>query len=306
VSGSPLYSAAFLRSVSRSFAISIRLLPSDLRQPVSLAYLLARLADTVADRCALPADRKQQWLSAWRHSIASFVPPPPIEHAASQLGTPERTLLAAAPVLIEQLAALDAASRVHLQRVLDRLTSTMIWELQRLTAESPPLSESELEQYSEGIAGCVGEFWTALLSDRLLLAGADRSAMSRLGRRYGRGLQWINITRDRDEDAQRDRRFISNREQVPRLRRRAQWLLLCGARYAAQLPIGAWRVRIATLLPAVIGLRTLAVGAQPGAKLGKLGLLAALALTTLAALWPRGPLWAYRISRPQPSSEEIR
>src|SRR5207249_9321028 len=35
-----------LRSVSRSFYLSIRFLPAQLREPVALAYLLARTTDT--------------------------------------------------------------------------------------------------------------------------------------------------------------------------------------------------------------------------------------------------------------------
>src|SRR5205807_9515090 len=38
-----------LRSVSRSFYLSIRFLPAQLREPVALAYLLARATDSVAD-----------------------------------------------------------------------------------------------------------------------------------------------------------------------------------------------------------------------------------------------------------------
>src|SRR3954447_22498343 len=38
-----------LRSVSRSFYLSLRFLPKPLRDPLSLAYLLARATDTIAD-----------------------------------------------------------------------------------------------------------------------------------------------------------------------------------------------------------------------------------------------------------------
>src|ERR1700736_5905472 len=44
-----------LRSVSRSFYLSIRLLPGKLREPVGLAYVLARATDTVADTSGIPA-----------------------------------------------------------------------------------------------------------------------------------------------------------------------------------------------------------------------------------------------------------
>ena len=46
---------AILKSVSRSFYLTIRLLPRALRAPVSLAYLLARATDTIADTAEIPA-----------------------------------------------------------------------------------------------------------------------------------------------------------------------------------------------------------------------------------------------------------
>src|SRR5262249_32426307 len=43
-----------LRRVSRSFYLSLAILPSSLREPIGLAYLLARASDTVADTRLLP------------------------------------------------------------------------------------------------------------------------------------------------------------------------------------------------------------------------------------------------------------
>ena len=39
-----------LRGVSRTFSLTLRVLPRSLRGPVGLAYLLARTADTIADK----------------------------------------------------------------------------------------------------------------------------------------------------------------------------------------------------------------------------------------------------------------
>ncbi len=47
-----------LRGVSRSFYLSIRLLPAGLRRPVALAYLLARAADSIADAGTLPSGER--------------------------------------------------------------------------------------------------------------------------------------------------------------------------------------------------------------------------------------------------------
>src|SRR5215475_6905354 len=51
-----------LRSVSRSFYLSIRLLPQQLREPIGLAYLLARTTDTVADTTRIPRTLRMESL----------------------------------------------------------------------------------------------------------------------------------------------------------------------------------------------------------------------------------------------------
>ena len=43
-----------LKSVSRAFYLSLRVLPADLREPIGLAYLLARAADAIADTPLIP------------------------------------------------------------------------------------------------------------------------------------------------------------------------------------------------------------------------------------------------------------
>src|SRR5438034_5726291 len=53
---------SILRSVSRSFYLSIRILPARLREPVALAYLLARSTDTVADTAAIDKDVREETL----------------------------------------------------------------------------------------------------------------------------------------------------------------------------------------------------------------------------------------------------
>src|SRR5215212_2282819 len=58
-----------LRSVSRSFYISIRFLPAELRQPVGVAYLLARATDTIADTSGIPAEVRRPKLKALASAI---------------------------------------------------------------------------------------------------------------------------------------------------------------------------------------------------------------------------------------------
>jgi hypothetical protein len=60
----------FLKSVSRSFYISIRLLPRPLRQPVALAYLLARTSDTIADSSAVNVEKRIELLDRFARAVA--------------------------------------------------------------------------------------------------------------------------------------------------------------------------------------------------------------------------------------------
>jgi farnesyl-diphosphate farnesyltransferase len=50
-----VYQDQILPRVSRSFALTIPRLPLDLRTPVTNAYLLCRIADTIEDESALSA-----------------------------------------------------------------------------------------------------------------------------------------------------------------------------------------------------------------------------------------------------------
>src|SRR5437667_5387507 len=58
----PNLRGSILASVSRSFYLSIRLLPKKLRDPVSLGYLLARASDTIADTTELPIELRTEKL----------------------------------------------------------------------------------------------------------------------------------------------------------------------------------------------------------------------------------------------------
>ena len=58
-----------LPGVSRSFALSLRILPRPLRTPLGITYLVARAADTLADTPAVPATDREGGLLALRAAI---------------------------------------------------------------------------------------------------------------------------------------------------------------------------------------------------------------------------------------------
>src|SRR5690242_13364728 len=97
-----------LRSVSRSFYLSIRFLPSQLREPVALAYLLARTTDTVADTAGIPGNVRVEALKMLSDGIQGQAPralvgDQLVSFAPLQENAAERRLLDSLPDYLEWL-----------------------------------------------------------------------------------------------------------------------------------------------------------------------------------------------------------
>src|SRR5437667_7230330 len=125
-----------LRSVSRSFYLSIRFLPAQLREPVALAYLLARTTDTVADTPRISGTLRVETLQTLSKAIqgkasrsvavylvASFAPLQ--QHAT------ERTLIESLPDCLEWLDHLETADRNEIRTLLEKITQGQMLDLKR-------------------------------------------------------------------------------------------------------------------------------------------------------------------------------
>ena len=107
-----------LKGVSRSFYLSIQVLPRGMREPVAVAYLLARAADTIADTRALPPKQRLEHLLAFRGWVEGTASPEAIdrivqstkEHA--EVATPaELVLLDRVSQVFDLLEALPGADQ---------------------------------------------------------------------------------------------------------------------------------------------------------------------------------------------------
>ncbi len=58
-----------LRDVSRSFYLTLRVLPRAIRSPIGIAYLLARTSDTIADTAIVPVAQRLETLKSFREHI---------------------------------------------------------------------------------------------------------------------------------------------------------------------------------------------------------------------------------------------
>src|SRR6266478_4673582 len=125
-----------LRSVSRSFYLSIRFLPAQLRQPIALAYLLARATDTIADTTGISRLVRIETLKMLSNGIqgkasrdvvvdliASFVP--------LQTNESEKQLLESLPDCLAWLERMEQADRTDIRVVLEKITRGQMLDLQR-------------------------------------------------------------------------------------------------------------------------------------------------------------------------------
>jgi farnesyl-diphosphate farnesyltransferase len=281
-----------LRSVSRSFYLSIRFLPPQLREPIALAYLLARTADTVADTTRIPGTVRMEALKMLSDGIQGKASPEAvINHVASfvslQENAAEQTLMDSLPDCLKWLEQTGGADRDDIRAVLEKITHGQMLDLHRFDnpAQVRALqTAADLDEYTYLVAGCVGEFWTRLCFRHLRdFTSLIPDEMLTLGRRYGMGLQLINVLRDAGTDLQAGRCYFpedelravglsaaqilsqSDRFQpiYQRWMEKAQNSLECGMQYSRA--IRKRRVRAATVLPALIGARTLALLHKAGA-----------------------------------------
>lgn len=275
-----------LRDVSRSFYLTLKFLPKEIRAQIGLAYLLARATDTIADTGVVPVETRLEALQQLQAAICSAGPVPEFKRlTANQAVAAEKILLERIPAALTLLDSLTAEDRTRIRKVLGVITSGQELDLIRFrsgTASDPIALETEadLEDYTWRVAGCVGEFWTQMCLEHLRPAPkTDAAELVEQGIRFGKGLQLVNILRDIPKDLRLGRCYIPKRElekfgltpgdllhpsNFPQFQpfyselvSRAESHLKAGWAYTNALPVSWIRLRLACAWPVLIGIATL-------------------------------------------------
>ena len=287
---------AILRGTSRSFYLTLKVVPRPVRVQLATAYLFCRAADTIAATRLLAPSERLENLACYRArfeadasagdgessdaftSIAEGVGPP--------LDNPrEEQLLRSLEICFDVYRDFEAGDRVLVRRLVTTLTEGMDIDLRHFPAEeSGEIAALEddkaLDRYCYHVAGCVGEFWTDLSMDHLPALGRwDARRMRELGVRFGKGLQLTNILRDVDRDLNigrcylprtrleslgigaRELRAATDRSAVRPVVHDLLELTLdhyrAGWEYTLAIPRRLLTLRLACIWPLWIGLRTL-------------------------------------------------
>lgn len=223
-----------LPRVSRTFALTIRVLPDSLRDPITVAYLLCRLADVVEDAGQLEPRRRiealRQLAGALRQrgtSVGAIV------HAFDGVAELERPSGgsargqddAAASLLRERATVERCFTRLPESQavILGRWIETMALGMATFVAREESAAggpsdrgvpfaletREELHLYAYYVAGTVGHLLAELFAEELDPGGRGLiERMRPLASPFGVGLQLTNILQDLAEDRKRGWSYV--------------------------------------------------------------------------------------------------
>ena len=265
----------------------MRILPGAIRPQISLAYLLARTTDTIADTELISVERRLDALEKLRARILGTNDARlDFGEVASAQGLPgEKILLERCEDALHLLAQFSNEDQKRIREVLNTIVGGQALDLQRFGHANEKLivalqTDADLDDYTYRVAGCVGEFWTEMCVDHLFRnREVDQAFLRTNGVRFGKGLQLVNILRDLPRDLRSGRCYIpreplnaigltpsdllspSNEPRFRPLYQKyldlAQDHLAAGWNYTNHLSTGDFRVRLACAWPILIGARTL-------------------------------------------------
>jgi farnesyl-diphosphate farnesyltransferase len=211
-----------LQKTSRTFALTIPLLPQPTRDEVGIAYLLFRIIDTFEDAPLWTPRRRVEALKRFVDVLQSepgasnalveeCAATPPVSHAGYL------ELLAKMPAVLKRFAALQAPARASIRRHVASSAEGMARFVLRVDADGRLTLDTieELRDYCYTVAGIVGAMLTELyLLGRLQLVRVARELQSRAVP-FGEGLQLVNILKDAREDAREGRGYLPRQATLP-------------------------------------------------------------------------------------------
>ncbi|HKV97784.1 MAG TPA: squalene/phytoene synthase family protein [Gammaproteobacteria bacterium] len=195
---------ALLHGVSRTFALTIPVLPPKLEPVIGNAYLLCRITDTIEDHTALDpvaqAALYERFIAAVEgHGDAAAFARDFGARLTAQASDDERRLIAETPRVLAITAGFHAEQRAALAECVAVMGRGMaVFQRGKSTAGLADLAAHA--HYCYVVAGCVGEMLTRLFIGYLPELAPRRAEMLRLAVSFGQCLQMTNILKDFWED----------------------------------------------------------------------------------------------------------
>lgn len=261
-----------LKGVSRSFYLSLRLLPRPMRHAAGIAYLLARTSDTVADSVVGTAEERIESLLDYLKQVRGEAPRQAFPENMYQGITDKReaNLLRSHLEILQALRGLGSEEIKLIDEVLETIIGGQILDIERFGKAGSELAAlkhpDELDDYAWRVAGCVGLFWTRLgfLKMGIKFSHHSQAELEQWAVEYGKGLQLVNILRDFQADRGMGRCYLpvaNPKDDAACFSEFLKWRKVAldkvayGRAYAGKLC--GLRLRLASGLPAAIAEETL-------------------------------------------------
>jgi farnesyl-diphosphate farnesyltransferase len=201
------YQDQILPHVSRTFALTIPQLPPPLRGPVTSAYLLCRIADTIEDEPALSPAQTLAYLQRFKAVVSASADPTQLatdlsQRLSDQTSSSERDLVRNMDRVIRVVARLDPGGRAAIERCV-RLMCDGMPQFQLTASLQGLATSSDLDDYCYYVAGVVGEMLADLFCGYSPAIAQHREALYELATSFAQGLQMTNILKDQWEDRSR-------------------------------------------------------------------------------------------------------
>ena len=202
-----------LRATSRTFAIGIEALPGRLRDAVTLAYLVLRVADYFEDSPTLSAVRKRGALERWARMVedAGTGADPGEAARLHEALAPEDEALPDYRAALEARSILDILGRLapEFREPIRRHTAATTRGMARWTERGDDFpDESALDDYMFEVAGRVGLLLTDLFSAYSPRVRERRGGLLETAVSFGLGLQTVNVIRGLHEDPRRGWTYV--------------------------------------------------------------------------------------------------
>ena len=196
--------AVHLQKVSRTFALTIPLLPMRLADWIGNAYLLCRIVDTIEDDADLSIHLKQKHILSYLAALAGEIDSVAWSHelhSSLSVSTSEgeRSLIADIPAVLARLASFPDPVRDILIRGVGIMSQGMAAQ-----QECAVITQAaDLDRYCYSVAGVVGELLAELFAVYSPSIANVKQTLLPLAVSFGEGLQLTNILKDVWEDASR-------------------------------------------------------------------------------------------------------
>lgn len=198
---------SILPKVSRTFALSIEMLPTSLREAVSTAYLLCRIVDTIEDEPGLSGPKREALFLAFDAGLSNGD-----ERAIRKVMDAQLDKASADGMLCERADEVFRAFRMlsnDEKNAIAPYVSQMSSGMNEYAAREKPFfiqNERDLERYCYFVAGTVGLLLTNLFS--IHAGNQDPAQLKDRAIHFGLGLQLVNILKDVASDFSRGACFL--------------------------------------------------------------------------------------------------